>query len=424
MAPAEYAQLEAYTTAWRNARQRRDAAEAARWERTAMDQVRAIEQVHGPRWSRKAENLLANAIAASGAAPSAPLLMRLAGSYYRGGRIDEALAAYDRASATARQAGDAGAAFDAALAAATIERERNALRSAIDRYRKLAIEWPRNAKASEAHLLAVHAAAQVAAAQQSPQLDEYKQLLDEHVANWPTAATAAQAWCWLGRLAEHEHRPRDALSAFRHVNPNHPQHAEAIEAAGRSYAQLIAESRGQDAEHERLASEAVSYFESLIAADATQAKDNPSARAAVLAAARVALSDRPDGAAKAEALLSKAIAPIPTRRRNGKPRPGVCWSPRWRRGDGSNKPKKSSSRFPSMPRPTRWQSVSCSATRAAEAAARLPASWLDWSSRCSTICYSRAIGSTPNRWGRSNVNGPWLWRRPAGGGKRWPRFGH
>jgi hypothetical protein len=307
-APAEYAQLEAYTTAWRNARQRRDAAEAARWERTAMDQVRAIEQVHGPRWSRKAENLLANAIAASGAAPSAPLLMRLAGSYYRGGRIDEALAAYDRASATARQAGDAGAAFDAALAAATIERERNALRSAIDRYRKLAIEWPRNAKASEAHLLAVHAAAQVAAAQQSPQLDEYKQLLDEHVANWPTAATAAQAWCWLGRLAEHEHRPRDALSAFRHVNPNHPQHAEAIEAAGRSYAQLIAESRGQDAEHERLASEAVSYFESLIAADAPQAKDNPSARAAVLAAARVALSDRPDGAAKAEALLSKAIA--------------------------------------------------------------------------------------------------------------------
>ena len=176
-APAEYAQLEAYTTAWRNARERKDAAEAARWERTAMDQVRAIEQAHGPRWSRKAENLLASSIATSDAAPSAALLMRLAGSYYRGGQIDEALAAYDRASTTARQAGDAGAAFDAALAAATIERERKALRPAIDRYRKLAIEWPKNAKAAEAHLLAVHAAAQVAAAQQPPQLDEYKRLL-------------------------------------------------------------------------------------------------------------------------------------------------------------------------------------------------------------------------------------------------------
>lgn len=307
-APAEYAQLEAYTTAWQKASERKDAGEAARWERTAVDQVRAIEQVHGPRWSRKAESLLASSIASSDVAPSTALLIRLAGSYYRGGKFDEALAAFDRASTTARQAGDAGAAFDAALAAATIERERKELRGAIDRYRKLAIEWPKNAKAAEAHLLAVHAAAQLAAGQQPPKLDEYKQLLAEHVANWPTAATASQAWWWLGRLAEHEHNPREALWAFQHVKPDHPQYAEAIEAAGRCYAQLVAESRGQEAEHERLAVEAVSYFERIIAAAKSRPKDDPAARAAALAAARIALADLPQGAAQAEALLTAALA--------------------------------------------------------------------------------------------------------------------
>lgn len=306
-APAEYAQLEAYTTAWQKARERKDAAEAARWERTAVDQVRAIEQAHGPRWSRKAESLLASSIAGSDAAPSTAVLMRLAGSYYRGGKIAEAVAAYDRASATAQQAGDSGAAFDAALAAATIERERKELRGAIDRYRKLAIEWPKNAKAPEAHLLAVHAAAQLAAGQQPPQLDEYRGLLGEHVANWPAAATASQAWWWLGRLAEHEHDSREALAAFQHVKSNHPQYAEAVEAAGRCYAQLVAESRGQSAEHERLAGEAVSYFERLIAAAKSRSKDDPADRAAALAAARIALADLPQGAAKAEALISAAL---------------------------------------------------------------------------------------------------------------------
>ena len=421
-APAEYAQLEAYTTAWRNALQRKDAAEAARWERTSMDQVRAIEQAHGPLWSRKAESLLASSIAVSDTAPSAALLMRLAGSYYRGGRIDEALAAYDRASATARQAGDVGAAFDAALAAATIERERHALRPALDRYRKLAIEWPRNAKASEAHLLAVHAAAQVAATQQPPQLDEYKQLLDEHVANWPAAATAGQAWCWLGRLAEHEHRPRDALSAFRHVNPNHPQHAEAIEAAGRSYVQLVAESRGHEAEQERLASEAVSYFESLIAADPAPAKDTPAARAATLAAARVALAGLRGARPRPNRYSTRRWRGTLMRRRNGKPRPGACWSPRWPRGVESNKPKESSNRFRCVPRPKHLRSVNCLATCAVEPAARRAGSWPNSRSPCWTICCWRPIASMPRRCQPSNVNGRRHWRPPAGGEKRSKRF--
>jgi tetratricopeptide (TPR) repeat protein len=272
-----------------------------------MDQVRAIEQAHGPRWSRKAERLLASSIASSDAALSVTLLMRLAGSYYRGGQIDQALAAYDRASTASRQAEDTGTAFDAALAAATIERERKELRGAIDRYRKLAIDWPKNAKAAEAHLLAVHCAAQLAAGQQRPDLGEYKHLLNEHVAKWPTATTASQAWWWLGRLAEHEKNPRGALTAFQNVKSDQPQYAEAIEAAGRCYAQRLAESRGQVAEHERLAGEAVGYFERVIAAAKSRPKDDAAARAAVLSAARVALADLPQGAARAEGLLSTAL---------------------------------------------------------------------------------------------------------------------
>jgi hypothetical protein len=109
-------------------------------------------------------------------------------------------------------------------------------------------------------------------------------------------------------LAEHEHDPREALAAFQHVKRDQPQYADAVEAAGRCYAQLVAESRDRGAEHERLANEAVSYFERVIAAEKSRSANDAAARAAALAAARVALADLPQGAAKAESLVSAALA--------------------------------------------------------------------------------------------------------------------
>ena len=125
----------------------------------------------------------------------------------------------------------------------------------------MALAWPQNFRASEAHLLGVHAAAQLAASQQPPKLEEYERLLGEHVATWPQSPTASQAWWWLGRFKEHEQALREAIAALRNVKADHAQYAAAVEATGRCYLALLAEIRRTGAPEVPLANDAFAYFE-------------------------------------------------------------------------------------------------------------------------------------------------------------------
>jgi tetratricopeptide (TPR) repeat protein len=305
---ADQAQLEAYLSGWQRAAEHHDALDAARWEQAAVEQVRTIERAHGPVWTRKAETLLARAVAASAKTGGAAALARAGDSYYRGGQIDEALAAYDQASERARETEDEAQAFASAQAAAAIELEREHFRAAIDRYRELALAWPQNPQAAEAHLLAVHAAARLAAIQKPPKLAEYERLLDEHLAKWPQSPTASQAWCWLGRLKEHERAWREALAALRKVKADHVEYAAAVEAAGRCYLALIAQLRSSGKPSPQLANEALAYFTEVIGPTPQGAKfKSAAARAATLAAARIALDEIPGGVAKAQDLLTMAL---------------------------------------------------------------------------------------------------------------------
>lgn len=303
-ADSEMARLEALLTAWRRADQRQNAAEAADWQQRAVEQERAINRAFGTQWMRKAEMLLARTMAESKLPQGAEALAQTAESYYRSGQVDKALDAFDQASGKARGQ-QPERAFDWGLAAATIEKERGHYREALARYRALAAAAPESTKAADAHLLAVYCAAQLAQAQQPPNLDEYEQLLREHVATWPEGPTASQAFSWLGRLAEHRHNWQDAVEALRHVKPGDPQFADAVEAVGRSYDAWLEElhERGQDGQ--RLADEALAWFEQIT--PPRGAKPNAAARAAALAAARIWLKEMPTGALPAERLLSAAL---------------------------------------------------------------------------------------------------------------------
>jgi TolA-binding protein len=301
------AQLEAYLAAWKRAHERHDADEIDEWERAAIDQLRVIERALGPAVARRAETLLARTIAGSGAPRSPQVLVLAAQSLYRSGRLDEAQAAYDRA-ATGAAAGDKNAWFDIEYAAAALAAERGDHAAAASRFEKLARGVPKHARAADAHLLAVHSAAQAAAVQRPPDLGEYERLLSEHVKDWPDSPTAAQAWWWLGRVKEHQESWQEAIRAFRHVGPDHEQYTQAVEALGRCYQAALADVRRTGNPNDLLARDAVEYFESVIAPAAAGApRSSPAARAATLAAARLYLTEVSAGGAKAEQLLTKAL---------------------------------------------------------------------------------------------------------------------
>ncbi len=304
---AEFARLEAQLAAWKRARLRNDEAAAADWQHRYVAQARAIGQAYGPRWMRRSESRLARAIATTDGSQSAEALAYAAASYYRGGQFDKSLSTYDQAVRRARGT-EPQRAFEWALTAATIEKQRGRYRDALERYRSLALGAPENSQAAEAHLLAVHCAAQLAQAAHPPDLGEYERLLREHVDSWPAAPTASQAYGWLGRLAEHRGHWPDAVAALNHVKLDDPSSAAAVEAAGRCYDAWLDDLREHGDDGKQIANEALAYLEQILRPNTSRAaKPTAATRAATLAAARIWLKEFPTGAMPAEQLLSAAI---------------------------------------------------------------------------------------------------------------------
>ncbi len=304
------ARLETYLAAWRRSLGR-DAAEASEWEKSSLEQVRAIEKAYGTAWARKAANRLARTLGQSPQAESVEALVRSAQSLYASGQIDEALAAYDQAAKRAGRRANNSQAFDIELAAATIENQREHFRAAIDRYRKLSMTMRDQPRAAEAHLWAVYCAGQLAERQSPQKLDEYEQLLREQLATWPGDPTASQAWRRLGRLLEHQGNHRDALAALRNVKPGDDSYAAVVEAIGRCYLALLSALPRASAEKSSLAAEALAYFDQVIGPGGRPTGGwSASTRAAALAAAKIALVEMPNGAPRAEALLNAALRDV------------------------------------------------------------------------------------------------------------------
>ena len=300
---AAFARLEALLAAWRRATQHR-AADSADWQHRVLEQAQQIGQLYGPRWMRRSETLLARAMAGATGKKTAETLAFAAAGYYRGGQLDKALATYDEAVRRARADEQDDEARQLALTAATIEKERGHYRDALNRYRTLALDAPQAPQAAEAHLLAVYCAAQLAQAEPSPKLDEYERLLREHLATWPDGPTAAQAWCWLGRLAEHRRAWQQAIELLAHVESDDAQFAEAVEATGRCYESWLDELDDRDEDRPRLADDALARLEQIAAAaDKPGARPDAATRAATLAAARIWLKEISTGALPAERLL-------------------------------------------------------------------------------------------------------------------------
>lgn len=319
----DFACLEAYAAAWRAAAKQRESRstarqpsdDASRWQDRAAAQLRQIDRRWGPYWSRRAEMVLASSVAGAGGAENVTVLVRAAESFYRGGQIDQALAAYDRAAALARQSRDADGAFDHAYTAAAIEQELHHHPQSAQRFRELAIATPDHARAADAHLLAIYNTAQAAKDEsnqsaETTSSEQYLTLLEEHLATWPRSPTANQVRVWQGRLAERDEHWADAVAAYRAIAADAPQAAEAVEAAGRVYRRWLSELAANQQPTSDVASEAAQYFEDLISSGHGRLPErwSETQRLAATSAASIWLEYSDDGFARAERVLSAALA--------------------------------------------------------------------------------------------------------------------
>ena len=308
-AELDFARLEAIVAGWQKASSGGEQPAEADWEKRAADEVRHIQSLHGPYWTRRAEVLVAGALAKTAQTQSLDGLKRVAVNQYRAGRLDEALASYDLAADEAESKAQASEAFELRFTAAAIEHQRKHLQDAMRRYSELARRMPEQPKAATAHLAAIYDAAQLAE-RDKKFLDEYRQLLAEHLERWPRSPTAAQAALWSGKLLEHDRQSAQAAEVYRTVPRDSPQFSAAVEAASGAYERLLASRRTAGTPDEDAVRQVTKWLEGVIAGPAGQ---RPAAwttleRQAALSAARIDLLDIAGGAAPAEKLLETAPA--------------------------------------------------------------------------------------------------------------------
>ena len=163
------------------------------------------------------------------------MLVRAAESSYRSGRMDDALAAYDRAAAMAQDQGNQDRAFALGSAAAAIEHQRDRHAQARDRYRRLALSMTQQPKAPDAHLLAIHHAGQIAleaGAGTDAALDQYMSLLEEHLQTWPDGPTADETRWGLGSARQYQGDREGAISVYRAISQSFANYDRVVEAVG------------------------------------------------------------------------------------------------------------------------------------------------------------------------------------------------
>jgi hypothetical protein len=183
----------------------------------AESAVKQISLRHGEYWNHRVGQLLVTALP-RGATKSADLPTRRGDALVLAGKLDEALADYDRAAEFAYQAADEGAAFEAAYKAALAAQQSKRSTDAANRFRNLATTSPKHSQAAAAHLLA---------AWNAKDTEEYPAILREHLATWPASDSAAQARLWLAQWAESHGQWQEALDNYAAIGGSSPLYAEA-----------------------------------------------------------------------------------------------------------------------------------------------------------------------------------------------------
>jgi hypothetical protein len=311
----DFALLDAILALWETAASDDDQESMRTWQKQAAAVVARIERAHGSYWGRRAALQLMR-VADSGSSPgNAEILGHAGDNLYLKGQLDEAVVAYERAAGQARAARDLAAALELESKAASIEQSREQFAAASQRLERLAQEQPDAAEAPRTHLLAAWNAAQDTRVHPDSG-PRYVRLLEEHLDRWPTGATADLARLWLGRWLEAHQDWEAAVQAYQGIAADAEPFAEAVPALARCWNQYLARQSAAGEPVDRVAAEAMQFFDALILDSQGQwpASWTAAQRAAAVATAGLRIDYLRDGHVDAQRVLQASLGgdPEPT----------------------------------------------------------------------------------------------------------------
>ncbi|MFP6659462.1 MAG: hypothetical protein VB853_14865, partial [Pirellulales bacterium] len=301
----DYAKLLALMALWQA---EKDSDRAASLHQRTMRQVELLEANHGPYWMRRAEGLLARYVASKPIASDLMLLARAAASYYRAGKLSDALAAYERAWRHAKQSGDKQQEFELAKKSAAVLQQLGRFSDASARFREIATGNPEHADAAQSHLLSAYNAAEALRRSSSPDVKAYAALLAEHIERWPASTTSSTASWWLARAYMSQKLWSDAISVLQKIDPTFESYAASLEALATCYRQQLAKLDRSDKQFAAIADQAAVFFEKVFHHAAENSATAGLSQVAVLHATRFRLYFSQTKTDESAAALRTALA--------------------------------------------------------------------------------------------------------------------
>ncbi|MGI9456348.1 MAG: tetratricopeptide repeat protein [Aeoliella sp.] len=286
----------------------------------AVDSLLAtFRGAHGPRWVRRAEALVGLTFAADGDATSAAGQVHAAEHYYRAGKLQAAVAAYDRAAELHRHDQNREAAFAAERAAAAIVQQQQDFPQSAERFRRLALgSLDREDSADdhrEAILCLAEAARKAKGEQRQAHLEAYIAACREHLRHWSAAATTEEVRFWLGQSFVVRKQWRAAVEILESAVPGSPHFEPAMELLAVAYRHQ-SDTFDEDAKRREWITLATNRLQRFITGSDNRwpAAWSDSQRHCALELARMQLAGGRTGAVYAEKMLRAAITgqPAPT----------------------------------------------------------------------------------------------------------------
>jgi tetratricopeptide (TPR) repeat protein len=177
-----------------------------------------------------------------------PHAIRLAESFQRAGKLNEAVQVYERAGHLAREGGDTDRAFELALTMAAIQAQAGRNEQAVEALRQLTAAAPHPAKAAHASLLAAHVLRRIWDQDKAPAaLHHLRQHLTQHLQQYGRDPTAIETHVLAGYVDAVAGQWRSALTHYEQVPADHRLFATAVQEMIRAYEGLRATASKEEA---------------------------------------------------------------------------------------------------------------------------------------------------------------------------------
>jgi hypothetical protein len=304
---------------WRAANPATDAKVPRRLLQTLEERAARLRKGVGGFWALRGELLIRQVQDVQQYGPELAELAAKAQAAFNAGESAQAIELYGQAASAARRDGRAELAFQFGFTRGSIEIKLKSWDAAAADLIELAEEFPKNAKAGQAHLLAAYALGKAFDDQPTAaRRDEYARALVEHRDKFTDDPTCSEATWMLAELEERTGHSEAALALYLLIPSAHKRGAAAQLAVARSFEKILDRLRERGESTARWEDQAVASLQKILPAgrEGGQPLDALQCEVAVRLA-RILLRKNPPPFDRADRLLAWVASSLAPRNAGG-----------------------------------------------------------------------------------------------------------